>query len=92
MVLSSTFKMASEKIYGKFTQKGIVAEVKPSAEEEARMMRQMTFLPEGLKNEMTVIVDLNKASQIVLDLPMVIETQKRNELYFLTHFEYVYYK
>ena len=40
----------TETIYGKFTQKGIVSEVKPSAVEEARMMRQMSFLPEGLRN------------------------------------------
>ncbi len=84
--------MASETIYGKFTQKGIVSEIKSSAEEDTRMMRQMSFLPDGLKNEMTVVVDLNKASQIILDLPIVIEAQKKNDLYFLTHFEYVYYK
>ena len=76
-------------IYGKFTQKGIVSEVKPNADEEARMMRQMSFRPDGLKNEMTVIVTLHMATQIVLDVPMAIEAQKRNELYFLTHFEYV---
>ena len=81
--------MASEKIYGKFTQKGIVSEIKSSAEEDTRMMRQMSFLPDGLKNEMTVIVSLHTATQIVLDVPMAIEAQKRNELYFLTHFEYV---
>lgn len=76
-------------IYGKFTQKGIVSEIKTSAEEDTRMMRQMSFRPDGLKNEMTVIVTLHMATQIVLDVPMAIEAQKRNELYFLTHFEYV---
>ena len=81
--------MASEKIYGKFTQKGIVSEIRSSAEEDTRMMRQMSFLPDGLKNEMTVIVTLHTATQIVLDVPMAIEAQKRNDLYFLTHFEYV---
>ena len=81
--------MASEKIYGKFTQKGIVSEIRSSAEEDTRMMRQMSFLPDGLKNEMTVIVSLHTATQIVLDVPMAIEAQKKNGLYFLTHFEYV---
>ncbi len=87
--MSNTFKMASEKIYGKFTQKGIVSEIRSSAEEDTRMMRQMSFLPDGLKNEMTVIVSLHTATQIVLDVPMAIEAQKKNDLYFLTHFEYV---
>ena len=81
--------MANEKIYGKFTQKGIVSEIKTSAEEDTRMMRQMSFRPDGLKNEMTVIVSLDMATQIVLDVPMAIEVQKKNDLYFLTHFEYV---
>lgn len=81
--------MASEKIYGKFTQKGIVSEIRSSAKEDTRMMRQMSFLPDGLKNEMTVIVSLHTATQIVLDVPMAIEAQKKNDLYFLTHFEYV---
>ena len=81
--------MASETIYGKFTQKGIVSEIKSSPEEDTRMMRQMSFLPDGLKNEMTVIVSLHTATQIVLDVPMAIEAQKKNDLYFLTHFEYV---
>ena len=79
----------TEKIYGKFTQKGIVSEIRSSAEEDTRMMRQMSFLPDGLKNEMTVIVSLHTATQIVLDVPMAIEAQKKNDLYFLTHFEYV---
>ena len=81
--------MASEKIYGKFTQKGIVSEIRSSAKEDTRMMRQMSFLPDGLKNEMTVIVSLHTATQIVLDVPIAIEAQKKNDLYFLTHFEYV---
>ena len=89
MNLSSSFKMASETIYGKFTQKGIVSEIRSSAKEDTRMMRQMSFLPDGLKNEMTVIVSLHTATQIVLDVPMAIEAQKKNDLYFLTHFEYV---
>lgn len=81
--------MANEKIYGKFTQKGIVSEIKTSAEEDTRMTRQMSFRPDGLKNEMTVIVSLHMATQIVLDVPMAIDVQKKNDLYFLTHFEYV---
>ena len=81
--------MASERIYGKFTQKGIVSEIKSSAEEDTRMMRQMSFLPDGLKNEMTVIVSLQMATQIVLDVPIAIEAQKKKDLYFLTQFEYL---
>lgn len=34
----------TEKIYGKFTQKGIVSEVKPSADQEPRMMRQLNVI------------------------------------------------
>ena len=78
----------TEKIYGKFTQKGIVTEVKPSAGEEARMMRQMTFLPEGLRNESTVLVDKDEAAGIVLDVRMWIEVVKRGDLYFLVSFGY----
>lgn len=75
-------------IYGKFTQKGIVSEVKPSAEQEPRMMRQMLFLPEGLRNESTVLVDKDEAAGIVLDVRMWIEVEKRGELYFLVSFGY----
>lgn len=78
----------TEKIYGKFTQKGIVAEVKPSADEEARMMRQMTFLPEGLKNESTVLVDNVEAAGIVLDVRMWIEVRKAGEVWFVESFGY----
>ena len=78
----------TEKIYGKFTQKGIVSEVKPSADEEVRMMRQMLFLPEGLKNESTVLVDKDEAVGIVLDVRMWIEVVKRGDLYFLVSFGY----
>ena len=78
----------TEKIYGKFTQKGIVTEVKPSADEEARMMRQMSFLPEGLKNESTVLVDKDKAVGIVLDVRMWIEVRKVGEVWFVESFGY----
>lgn len=73
--------MANEKIYGKFTQAGHVTEVKPSADEEARMMRQMSFLPEGLKNESTVLVDNDEAAGIVLDVRMWIEVRKAGEVF-----------
>ena len=75
-------------IYGQFTQKGIVTEVKPSADEEARMMRQMSFLPEGLKNESTVLVDKDKAVGIVLDVRMWIEVRKVGEVWFVESFGY----
>ena len=78
----------TEKIYGKFTQKGIVSEVKPSADQEPRMMRQMSFLPEGLQNESTVLVDNVEAAGIVLDVRMWIEVVKRGDLYFLVSFGY----
>lgn len=78
----------TEKIYGKFTQKGIVAEVKPNADEEARMMRQMSFLPEGLKNESTVLVNQNEAAGIVLDVRMWIEVRKVGEVWFVESFGY----
>ena len=78
----------TEKIYGKFTQKGIVSEVKPTADQEPRMMRQMTFLPEGLQNESTVLVDNVEAAGIVLDVRMWIEVVKRGDLYFLVSFGY----
>ena len=75
-------------IYGKFTQKGIVTEVKPSADEEARMMRQMLFLPEELKNESTVLVDNVESAGIVLDVRMWIEVRKAGELLFAESFGY----
>ena len=78
----------TEKIYGKFTQKGIVTEVKPSADEEPRMMRQMSFLPEGLKNESTVLVDKDEAAGIVLDVRMWIEVRKAGEVWFVESFGY----
>ena len=78
----------TEKIYGKFTQKGIVSEVKPSADEEPRMMRQMTFLPEGLQNESTVLVNQNEAAGIVLDVRMWIEVRKAGEVWFVESFGY----
>ena len=78
----------TEKIYGKFIQKGIVTEVKPSAVEEARMMRQMLFLPEGLKNESTVLVDKDEAVGIVLDVRMWIEVRKAGEVWFVESFGY----
>ena len=75
-------------IYGKFTQKGIVSEVKPSADEEPRMMRQMSFLPEGLQNESTVLVNQNEAAGIVLDVRMWIEVRKAGEVWFVESFGY----
>ena len=76
------------KIYGQFTKKGIVSEVKPSADEEARMMRQMLFLPEGLKNESTVLVNKDEVVGIVLDVRMWIEVRKAGELLFAESFGY----
>ena len=78
----------TSKIYGKFTQKGHVSEVKPSADEEARMMRQMSFLPEGLKNESTVLVDKDEATGIVLDVRMWVEVRKAGEVWFVESFGY----
>ena len=75
-------------IYGKFTQKGIVSEVKPSADQEPRMMRQMHFLPEGLQNESTVLVDNVEAAGIVLDVRMWIEVRKAGEVWFVESFGY----
>jgi hypothetical protein len=82
------YKEMTEKIYGKFTQKGIVWEVKPSADEEPRLMRQMSFLPEGLKNESTVLVDKEEAAGIVLDVRMWIEVRKAGEVWFVESFGY----
>ena len=79
---------ATETIYGRFTQAGHVTEVKPSPDEEARMMRQMTFLPEGLRNETTVLADRDEAVGIVLDVRMWVEVEKRGELWFLISFGY----
>ena len=78
----------TEKIYGKFTQKGIVTEVKPSADQEPRMMRQMTFLPEGLQNESTVLVNQDEAAGIVLDVRMWIEVRKAGDVWFVESFGY----
>ena len=78
----------TETIYGKFTQVGPVSEVKPSADEEARMMRQMSFLPEGLRNESTVLVDKNEAAGIALDVRMWIEVRKSGDLLFAESFGY----
>ena len=75
-------------IYGKFTQKGIVSEVKPSADQEPRMMRQMFFMPEGLKNESTVLVNKDEAVGIVLDVRMWIEVRKAGEVWFVESFGY----
>ena len=80
--------MTTETIYGHFTQSGPVTEVKPGADEEARMMRQMMFLPEGLRNASTVMVDRVKAAGIVLDVRMWVEVEKRGELWFLISFGY----
>ena len=78
----------TSKIFGKFTQKGLVSEVKPSAEQEPRMMRQMLFLPEGLRNESTVLVDKDEATGIVLDVRMWIEVRKAGEVWFCEGFGY----
>ena len=75
-------------IYGKFTQKGLVSEVKPSADQEPRMMRQMSFLPEGLKNESTVLVNKDEAVGIVLDVRMWIEVRKAGEIWIVESFGY----
>ena len=75
-------------IYGKFTQKGIDSEVKPSADQEPRMMRQITFLPEGLQNESTVLVNQDEAAGIVLDVRMWIEVRKAGEVWFVESFGY----
>ena len=82
------YKEMTEKIYGKFTQAGIVSEVKPSADEEPLMMRQMTFLPEGLKNESTVLVGKDEAVGIVFDVRMWIEVRKAGEVWFVESFGY----
>ena len=82
------YKEMTEKIYGKFTQKGIVSEVKPSADQEPRMMRQMSFLPEGLRNESTVLVNQDEAAGIVLDVRMWIEVRKAGEVWFCEAFGY----
>ena len=79
---------ATSKIYGKFTQAGHVTEVKPSADQEPRMMRQMLFLPEGLKNESTVLVDKDEAVGIVLDVRMWVEVRKAGEVWFVESFGY----
>ena len=78
----------TSKIYGKFTQKGHVSEVKPSAAEEVRMMRQMSFLPEGLRNETTVLVEKDEAAGIVLDVRMWVEVRKSGEVWFVESFGY----
>ena len=78
----------TSKIYGKFTQKGHVSEVKPSAAEEVRMMRQMSFLPEGLRNETTVLVEKDEAAGIVLDVRMWVEVRKAGEVWFCEGFGY----
>ena len=80
--------MTTERIYGRFSQSGPVTEVRPSANEEPRMMRQMTFLPEGLQNATMVLVDRDEAVGIVLDVRMWIEVEKRGELWFLISFGY----
>ena len=48
----------------------------------------MTFLPEGLQNESTVLVNQDEAAGIVLDVRMWIEVVKRGDLYFLVSFGY----
>ena len=78
----------TEKIYGKFTQAGPVTEVKPSADEEPLMMRQMTFLPEGLQNPSLILVNRNEAAGIVLDVRMWVEVRKAGDLLFAESFGY----
>ena len=80
--------METKIIYGQFTEAGPVSEVKPSADEEARMMRQMSFLPEGLRNESTVLVDKNEAAGIALDVRMWVEVRKSGDLLFAESFGY----
>ena len=52
------------------------------------MMRQMLFLPEGLRNESTVLVDKDEAAGIVLDVRMWVEVQKSGDLLFAESFGY----
>ena len=81
--------MASNNIiYGMFTQKGHVSEVKPSVEEEPRMMRQMSFRPEGLNHDTTVLIECDMASSLVFEVRMWIDVRKQGELYFATNFGY----
>ncbi len=73
-------------IYGKFTTRGPLSEVKPSREEDARMMRQMTFLPEGLKNETLILMDDTLAKTVLLDERVWVEVRKEGELWFAERF------
>ncbi len=75
-------------IYGHFTQSGPLCEVKPSAEEEARMMREMTFLPEGLKNETMILMDDVEAETVLLDERVWVEVRKEGDLWFAESFGY----
>ena len=78
----------NETIYGQFTQVGPMTEVRPSAGEEARMMRQMTFLPEGLRNPSLILVNRDEAPSIVLDVRMWVEVRKSGDLLFAVVFGY----
>jgi hypothetical protein len=75
-------------IYGHFTQSGPLCEVKPSAEEEACMMRQMTFLPEGLKHETMILMDDIQAKTVLLDERVWVEVRKEGDLCFAKGFGY----
>lgn len=75
-------------IYGQFTEAGPVTEVKPSADEEVQMMRQMTFLPEGLLNPSLILVDKYEAKYITLNQRMCVDVQKSGDLLFAVDFGY----
>jgi len=73
-------------IYGTFTHQGPLSEIKPSPEEDARMMRQMTFRPEGLKHDMLILMDDIQAKTMLLDERVWVEVRKVGELWFAESF------
>ncbi len=75
-------------VYGSFTHSGPLSEIKPSPEEDARMMRQMTFRPEGLKNDMMILMDEVPAETVLLDERVWVEVRKEGELWFAESFGY----
>ncbi len=75
-------------IYGKFTSRGPLSEVKPSRDEDARMMRQMMFRPEGLKNDTLILMDPTVARIILLDERVWVEVRKADDLWLAQSFGY----
>ena len=73
---------------GCFTQMGHVCEVKPSAEEEPRMMLQMYFRPEGKKKEITVLLERKDSTLIIFDEPTLLNVRKQGNLYLVTSLKY----